>query len=309
MPLVDYATWYREQQALRERNPNLNLGPIGTQGIQEYEGYQAPRFGQIDKDAAKYNLDVLKAGAQGYVAGGPIGAAISAAIAAAPQVIKSGKQAWEAAKTGDPRAVSRSLAPVSPVLYLHEKSGLPSWTNPVYFSTKLIGELFGGPRTQVEEKRWDALKKAGFDVPKWVAEGKDIKDTGFRQDLDQNFVGFDEKGEWVNNKFAKSRNESDLTAKDINQYAVMPETFGSMWKTAADETKEKVANLAIEGGAKLREHHGTLDIQWKPETLKMAQDILAGDFQRTAAGQAPAYWVPPTWEPPEERMRKYGKLY
>ena len=309
MPLVDYATWYREQQALRERNPNISMGPVGTQGFTPYQGYQAPRFGEIDKQAAQYNKDILVAGAKGWAAGGPIGGAIGAALAAAPQIIKSGQQAWDAAKTGDPRAVSRSLAPISPIMYLHEKSGLPSWTNPLYVPTKIIGELFGGPRTRVEEKRWNALKNAGFDIPKWVAEGKDIKDTGFRKDLASDFVGFDDKGEWVNNKFAKSRNESDLTAQDVNQYAVMPETFGTMWKTASDESKTKVANIALQGGAKVREHHGTLDMQWDPQSLRVAQDILAGDIAKAPGGQAAAYWTPPQWEPPEERMRKYGKLY
>lgn len=296
MPVVDFAEWYRRQQAAAAANPNF--GAVGTQGFTPYQGYQAPRFGEIDKKAAQYNKDILVAGAKGWAAGGPIGGAIGAALAAAPQIIESGQQAWDAAKTGDPRAVSRSLAPISPAMYLHEKSGLPSWTNPLYVPTKVIGELFGGPRTRVEEKRWNALKNAGFDIPKWVAEGKNIKDTGFRKDLAPDFVGYDAQGNWVNNKFAKSRQESDMTAQDISQYAVMPETFGELWKYSDADTRNRVAQMALGGGANIREHHGTLDMQWTPESLRAAQDILAENAAKNPDARVQKRYVIPRYQLP-----------
>lgn len=160
------------------------------------------------------------------------------------------------------------------------------------------GALRPPPSTQKEDKRWRILARQGFDVPQWVKEGIDIKDSGFRKDLAPDFVGVDEKGTWVNNKFAKSRKESDLTAQDISQYAVMPETFGTLWAGASPEAQQQVAQLAADR-AKLREHKGTLDIEWDEGTKRFAQDILAGND----SGYRPKMWVPPTerYVPPSER--------
>jgi hypothetical protein len=153
------------------------------------------------------------------------------------------------------------------------------------------GALRPPPKTQVEDKRWRALARRGFDVPQWVKQGIDIKDSGFRQDLAPDFVGYDEQGAWVNNKFAKSRKESDLTEQDISQYAVMPETFGSLWVDSDDQSKFQVANLARENNL-LREHHGTLDINWTPRLLRQAQDILSGAIAENPEQAKRKRWVP-----------------
>lgn len=298
MPYVDYNEWYRREQDRIARTKGAK--PIGTGGYEPYQGYQAPRFGQIDREMGQYTADVGKAAAKGFVAGGPAGAAIAGAIAAAPQMARSGRRAWDAAKAGDYEGVSRSLAPISPVFYVQakmggdnllEKMGAPSWTNPMKVGTKIIAELFGGPQTRIEEKRWERLKQAGFDVPKWVEEGKDIKDSGFRQDLAPDFVGKDAEGNWVNNIFAKSRNEADLTAEDVNQYAVMPETFGTLWRDSNEQAKTQVANLARENNL-LREYKGTLDVNWTPELMRRAQDILANSVAQNPEQAKRMRWSP-----------------
>lgn len=306
MPEVDYRTWYKYQQQRAAEGKPTDIQP-------EYEpvGFQAPRYGEIDKETGQYVKDTGTAAAKGFVSGGPTGAAIAAAVAAAPQMARSGRRAWDAAKAGDTEGVSRSLAPIGPYFYMigkmkgksiAERMGAPSWTNPLNLFTKGISELFGGPRTNIEEKRWERLKEAGFDVPKWVDQGKQAKFDVKREDLGKDFVGYDPQGNWVNNKFAHSRDEKDLTAQDLQQYAVMPETFGSLWKGASQEARDQVANMALTD-AKLRERLGTLEMEWTPENLKMAQDVLAQSIEQDPNVQQRRFWVPPTekYVPPEER--------
>ena len=354
MPVVDYRTWYREEQ--RRRGINPDLPPVGVpRPIQQpnmkpsvlQEVLASPVGQEVVKYAGKeifnaLNPTVTQAAAQGAAQAGTQAATQGAAQAGTQAAAQAGTQgaAQGAAQAGASTAATAAsaLGQAAAVVGAAKggydlykglegkrgaKQGAISGAQTgasigSFFGPKgaaigaAIGTLIGGvggalrppPKTQVEDKRWRALARRGFDVPQWVKEGIDIKDTGFRQDLAADFVGFDEKGAWVNNKFAKSRDEKDLLGQDVSQYAVMPETFGSLWTGATPEARQEVSELALQK-AKVREHKGTLDINWDPSSKRLAQDILAGE---TGQGRA-MVWVPPTWEPPEERMRKYGKLY
>ena len=382
MPVVDYRTWYREEQRRRGINPDLPpvgvprpiqqpdmkpsvlqevlASPIG-QEVVKYAGKeifnalnptvtQAATQGaaQVGTQAATQAAAQQAAVASGVYPSSLVGQAITqtgtqaatqgAAQAGTQAAAQAGTQGAAQAGASTAATAASALGTAAAVvgaakggydLYkgLENKRGAKQGAISgaqtgasigSFFGPKgaaigaAIGTLIGGvggalrppPKTQVEDKRWRALARRGFDVPQWVKEGIDIKDTGFRQDLAADFVGFDEKGAWVNNKFAKSRDEKDLLGQDVSQYAVMPETFGSLWTGATPEARQEVSELALQK-AKVREHKGTLDINWDPSSKRLAQDILAGE---TGQGRA-MVWVPPTWEPPEERMRKYGKLY
>jgi hypothetical protein len=359
MPVVDYRTWYREEQ--RRRGINPDLPPVGVpRPIQQpdmkpsvlQEVLASPVGQEVVKYAGKeifnaLNPTVTQAAAQGAAQAGTQaatqaaaqGAAQAGTQAAAQGATQAGTQGATQAGASTASTAAGALGTAANVygaikgsydLYkgLEGKAGAKSTAMSGASAGAAIGSMIlpgvgtllgaaigglvgaaGGalrppPKTQVEDKRWRALARRGFDVPQWVKEGIDIKDTGFRQDLAADFVGFDEKGAWVNNKFAKSRDEKDLLGQDVSQYAVMPETFGSLWTGATPEARQEVSELALQK-AKVREHKGTLDINWDPSSKRLAQDILAGE---TGQGRA-MVWVPPTWEPPEERMRKYGKLY
>lgn len=345
MPLVDYRTWYRQEQERRGLNPNLppvGVPPRINQPNIKPSALEEILAGPVGKEIVKYGAKEIyqalnpsvaatatQAGTQAVAQGGTQAAtqaATQAGANASTLATSSGSSALGALGTA---AAVLGAAKGSYDLYqgLKEKQGAKSTAMSGAAAGAAIGSLIPGvgtlvgaavgaligaaggalrppPKTQVEDKRWRALARRGFDVPQWVKEGIDIKDSGFRQDLSTDFVGYDDKGQWVNNKFAKSRDEKDLTGQDVSQYAVMPETFGSLWSGATPEAKQQVSDLAIMK-AKLREHHGTLDINWDPSTKRIAQDILAGE---TGQGRG-MVWVPPQWEPPEERMRKYGKLY
>lgn len=166
-----------------------------------------------------------------------------------------------------------------------------------------LGAAFGvAPRTQVEEKRWKKLKQAGFDIPKWVEEGQDIKDPNawYNKDLAPDFVGnAPETGQWTNNKFAMSRDEADLRPEDIWGYADNAETFGKNWMDGSEDARRQIMQLALDNHL-VKEGKGTVDIEWTPELLDQAQTILGDSLAQNPKNQGRKRWVPPTnkWTPP-----------
>lgn len=277
MPKIDYADWYRrEQERLRQQRGFVQPTAPG----QGQYGYQAPRFGQIDREMGEHTLATGKGAAEGYASGGEIGAIIGAATGAAPGISRAARRGWDAAKEGSTENVARSLAPVSPAAYLDarlQKAGMPSWMSPLYIPTKIVSKLFGGPAPNIEKARWDRLKSYGFDVPKpeWV----DTKDAALKaQDktLAKDYVGYNEQGEWVNNKFANSGQDQDLRPQDIYEFATNFETFGRPYQVLSDEKKQQIMDIALQNNL-VREQKGTVDIAWTPETYQKAQDILMGD--------------------------------
>lgn len=154
-----------------------------------------------------------------------------------------------------------------------------------------LGKLFGKRQKNLEKDRWKQLKDYGFNVPKpeWV----DTKDAALKaQDktLANDFVGYNEKGQWVNNKFANSGKDADLRAQDIYEFADNYETFGKPYQVLSTEKKQQIMDIALQNNL-VREHKGTVDINWTPETLQQAQDILTQDkaVQEYLANQKPVY--------------------
>lgn len=311
MPMVDYAEWHRREMA-RKRATGVPgaVGSGSAPGVYQPE-YQRKRFGEIDREIGQNLMEMGKGAAQGASIGSAIpgvgtaiGAVVGATIGAAPGYARSARQSWDAAKEGDVQGVSRAMAPVSTAAYLNArfrpKLGLPGWTDPLYLPTKIVSELFGGPRTKIEEKRWDKLKRYGFNVPKWV-DDKSKKFDVVRQDLPPDFVGYDKEGNWVNNKFAKTRSEKDLTGGDLGQSAAMYETFGGMWDAASQDTKKAIGDLAL-GNNMVKEFRGTIDIGWDENTLAKAQEILNRDpGVQEAIKNAPKQYVLPEYTLPWER--------
>jgi len=139
----------------------------------------------------------------------------------------------------------------------------------------LGGSLMNQHKTEVEQKRLNKLEQQGISTfgagqPKrYVDKGKSI-----RPDLASDFVGNDPSGVFVNNKFSNSRNESDLTGKDIVGYAAFSEKFGNDWKNFSPEQREAVANAALAKGL-VREHHGTIDVNFDPKFTFEARQLIS----------------------------------
>lgn len=73
-----------------------------------------------------------------------------------------------------------------------------------------------------------------------------------------------------NVKFAESRNEKDLRPEDIWGYSTFGEKFGDSWlKGFSEDQRRAIANEALKKGA-VREHTGTIDIDWDKAGLNEA---------------------------------------
>ena len=332
MPYIDYAEWFRREQKRRQQQQPVGVPPqsqVQTQtqtqpmpqaqtqaqmptrspsgaGVGPDTGYKSPRFGQIESEMGDYTMDVAEAGAKGYVSGGSVGAVVNATIAAAPTFARAGRRAWDAAKEGDAEGISRSLAPVSPIAYLDAKlldAGMPSWMSPSWWVGKSVGRIMGGTAPNLEKERWNRLEKYyGFTglKPEWV----DTKDAALKaQDktMSKDFVGYNDKGQWVNNKFANSGKDADLKAQDIQQFATNFETFGKEYSVLPEEKKLQMMQIALNNGL-VREHRGTVDIAWTDETYQQAADILFNDpsVQQFQAEQ-PRVYRSPTYVHPSKR--------
>lgn len=93
------------------------------------------------------------------------------------------------------------------------------------------------------------------------------------------FVGVDPTNHWVNNKFAASRNESDLTAKDIWGSDAFFEKYGNDWLGKfTPGQRENIAKQALDAGA-VREHHGMIDVDWDKFTPSIAEPTKAGQWK------------------------------
>lgn len=103
--------------------------------------------------------------------------------------------------------------------------------------------------------------------------------------LPQDFVGETPQYGWTNNKFANSRDEKDLTAKDIWGYSAFFDKFGNDWMGALSPAqREAIANKALQRGA-VREHHGTIDINWSPELESDVTSIRGNQIPRANGTQ------------------------
>ena len=331
MPYIDYAEWFRREQKRREQQQPVGVplqSQIQTQtqpmpqaqtqaqmptrspsgaGVGPDTGYKSPRFGQIESEMGDYTKDVAIAAAEGYAKGGKVGAVINTVKTSAPYIARAGRRAWDAAKTGNAQNVSRSLAPVAPLFYgvaKLEKAGLPSWlVNPTWGGTKIISRIMGGTAPNLEKERWKRLEKYyGFTglKPEWV----DTKDAALKaQDktLGADYVGYNDKGQWVNNKFANSGKDADLKAQDIQQFATNFETFGKEYSALPEEKKLQMMDIALRNGL-VTEQKGTVDINWTPETYQEAANILFNDpnVQQFQAEQ-PRVYRSPTYVHPSKR--------
>lgn len=109
------------------------------------------------------------------------------------------------------------------------------------------------------EKKFD-LKKRGIQLLDESELSEDFqKSRGFgnehyfREDLPEDYVGYDSEGRWVNNKFWGSaiKGEADeglLTAKDTEGAAIWADRYGNDWYNATPEQRRAVLDYAYKKG-------------------------------------------------------------
>jgi hypothetical protein len=262
MPYVSYQDWWRE----RHKPNQYGVIPPPVGAPVESSVYQAPQINSFGDTAKEQTPGLINAGigaAAGYAAGGPVGAA----IAAAPGIVQSTITGWKA---------SREAQKQGDVWGAVKANGLNNFLFPGQFLLPVYGALLSRqPQTQVEEKRWNKLRDAGFEIPAWVKDGTDIKDphAGYNDKLAADHVGMTDQG-WNNNKFAQSRNEADLRPEDLLGYAAPVEAFGASWTKADEGTRKSI--------------------------LQQALDLLGKASAARPENAGRKVWVPPTngWKPP-----------
>ena len=130
-------------------------------------------------------------------------------------------------------------------------------TNPI----NLIANRFATNAWMKERNRLHELQKQGLRIDTTYIDqlrrGRDKKQL-FNKALAADYVGADPVEGWVNNKFAKSRKESDLVAGDITGYAFLPEKFGQKYLDADAARKNVVADWLLKAGA-VNEAKGSMD--------------------------------------------------
>ncbi len=133
-----------------------------------------------------------------------------------------------------------------------------------------IAGLFTTDRWKTEGNRLQKVIDSGVQIPEELQGAMQLTRGRQKEELidysvPADFRGVTADGRWVNNAFAISRTENDLQPQDIWGYATFFEKFGNDWlQTFSEEDRYMIAARALELGA-VREHHGTIDVNWTPE--------------------------------------------
>lgn len=160
--------------------------------------------------------------------------------------------------------------------------------------------LFGDKDTWKKEKNaLQGLVDQGIYVPQGLIDSMPTKgrkkEELIRKDLPTDFVGRDNSGNWVNNKFAQSRNEADLTGVDVVNFSAWAENDPD-WFRKPLEQRIQIAQQAVDAGA-VNEHHGTIDVDFS----KFSQAPGAPQAQQQQAPQQKPESVPPPQVPPPQQ--------
>ncbi len=115
-----------------------------------------------------------------------------------------------------------------------------------------------------EKNALGSLQKNGVFIPDNLLQGMPTKgrklDSLINKDLPEDFVGQDANGNWVNNKFAKSRDVADLQATDIVNYSAFAEKDPEWFKKPMEE-RMSVAQQALDAKA-VTEGKGTIKVDF-----------------------------------------------
>jgi len=207
-----------------------------AQGAAPFSSYIAPGLGIAAGTYGLYDLTKnressdLKAGFQGAASGAALGAGLGSVIPGAGTLIGGAIGAGAGALYG------------------------------------LATSLFGGDgdKWKTEKNNLNDLRDSGVYIPdnllaSMPTKGRS-KDELINHSLPPDFIGFSPDGTWVNNKFAQSRDVSDLRAEDIVNYSAFAE-HDPNWFHMNMQDRLDIANQALQVGA-VKEGKGSISIDW-----------------------------------------------
>ena len=170
------------------------------------------------------------------------------------------------------------------------------------FAPMMASRLWTSDKWKTEGNRLKGLQEKGINIPEFL-QGAMKQTRGRKKEelinpyLPKDFVGNTPQYGWVNNKFANSRNESDLTGRDIWGYSAFFDKYGNDWLGKfSEKQREDIANRALQRGA-VKEHHGTIDINWNPELENDVNAITGGSMIPKAQPSKPQQNQPQTPQP------------
>lgn len=154
-------------------------------------------------------------------------------------------------------------------------------------------------RWKTESNKLQNLQEDGVYVPENLlasmpTKGRKLEDL-IDKSLPKDFVGRDANGNWVNNKFASSRNVRDLQPEDIVNYSAFAEQ-DPQWFTKPLDERLGIAKQALDAGA-VKEGRGSITVDFKklqapqaapsPTTAPQAPKPVMKDPPRPSAQVAP----------------------
>ena len=117
---------------------------------------------------------------------------------------------------------------------------------------------------KTESKKLNKLKKSGVFVPENLLASMPTrgrsKDELINKAYAADFIGRSLQGDWINNKFADSRNEADLRPEDIVGYAAFAE-HDKDWFNKPLDVRLGEAKKALDAGA-VNEAKGSIKVDW-----------------------------------------------
>lgn len=153
-----------------------------------------------------------------------------------------------------------------------------------------LAGMFDRDMWKTEGKRLNKLVDDGVNIPDELMGATQLTKGRSKQELVNLEQSKVDQGMYGNPTFAQSRKESDLNPQDIWGTAAMFEKFGNDWLGKfSEQDRLNIAQKALDAGA-VREHHGTIDIDWNKvnlDTTSSQATPAGGGTQLTpAAGEA-----------------------
>ena len=173
-------------------------------------------------------------------------------------------------------------------------------------------ELLDTNRFKTEGNRLADLEKRGINIPDAFKAPMYLKKGRSKEELinsaaPKGFVGYLPSGQFVNNKFAESRNEADLLPEDIMGYSAFFDKYGNDWMGKfSNQQRFGVAQKVLNNKA-ADEHHGTIDVKWTPELEADINAFLSNPTGPSASLGGPGSVATPTATPKPMFIPRTGR--
>lgn len=166
-----------------------------------------------------------------------------------------------------------------------------NWVIPAGF----IAAAFGDKDMYLKEHRKLLdLQKQGINVPESFLANTRLARGRSKEELVQIERDKERAGLYSNAKFAESRNVADLNPEDIWGYGTWLKRFGNDWlEKYTEDQRKQIAQAALNRGL-VKEHHGTVDVNFTPELEDDITNIVMNKTPATAKPTTPTKPLGPT---------------